>query len=65
MTTRTPLAPGFMVVHGNHPESLRDLMLSWMTLHPLAPLEEKVIKRPAALLAVTLHPACSITPPKR
>lgn len=33
------LAPGFMVVHGNQPESLRDLMLAWMSRHPLAPLE--------------------------
>ena len=41
MTNRTPLPPGFMVVHGNHPESLRDLMLSWMTRHPLAPLEDE------------------------
>lgn len=37
------LPPGFMVVHGNHPESLRDLMLAWMVRHPLAPLEDEQI----------------------
>lgn len=36
-----PLAPGFMVVHGNHPEALRDLMLAWMARHPLGPLEDE------------------------
>lgn len=34
---------GFMVVHGNRPESLRDLMLSWMRGHPLAPLENELV----------------------
>ncbi|WP_205964307.1 exodeoxyribonuclease V subunit gamma [Ramlibacter agri] len=37
------LSPGFMVVHGNHPESLRDLMLAWIAGHPLAPLEDEVV----------------------
>lgn len=37
------LPPGFMVVHGNHPESLRDLMVAWMARHPLAPLEDEVV----------------------
>src|SRR6478736_4556820 len=32
-----------MVVHGNHPESLRDLMVAWMDRHPLAPLENEVV----------------------
>jgi exodeoxyribonuclease V gamma subunit len=32
-----------MVVHGNHPESLRDLMVAWMARHPLAPLEDEVV----------------------
>ena len=35
------LPPGFMVVHGNHPEALRDLMVAWMGRHPLAPLEDE------------------------
>ena len=37
------LPPGFMVVHGNHPEALRDLMVAWMARHPLAPLEDEVV----------------------
>ncbi len=32
-----------MVVHGNHPESLRDLMVEWMRRHPLAPLEDELV----------------------
>ncbi|KQP13081.1 exodeoxyribonuclease V subunit gamma [Pseudorhodoferax sp. Leaf267] len=39
--TDTTLAPGFMAVHSNHPEALRDLMLAWMARHPLAPLEDE------------------------
>jgi len=35
--------PGFMVVHGNHPEELCKLMVSWMRAHPLAPLEDEVV----------------------
>ncbi|VWX63769.1 RecBCD enzyme subunit RecC [Burkholderiales bacterium 8X] len=41
--TETSLFPGFMVVHGNHPEALRDLMLAWMIRHPLAPLEDECV----------------------
>ncbi|MEJ8840160.1 exodeoxyribonuclease V subunit gamma [Ramlibacter sp. AN1133] len=37
------LPPGFMVVHGNHPEALRDLMVAWMARHPLAPLEDELV----------------------
>src|SRR6478735_6297715 len=39
--TDTVLLPGFMAVHSNHPEALRDLMLAWMARHPLAPLEDE------------------------
>ncbi|MGI9153642.1 MAG: exodeoxyribonuclease V subunit gamma, partial [Rubrivivax sp.] len=39
----TDLTPGFMVVHGNHPETLRDLVRDWMRRHPLAPLEDECI----------------------
>lgn len=35
------LPPGLMVVHGNHPEALRDLLLAWLQRHPLAPLEDE------------------------
>lgn len=37
------LQPGFMVVHGNRLEDLRELTVQWMKLHPLAPLENEVI----------------------
>jgi len=37
------LPPGFMVVHGNHPEALRDLMVAWMQRNPLAPLEDELV----------------------
>ncbi len=43
MTDDSSLQPGFMVVHGNHPEALRDLMLAWIARHPLAPLEDEVM----------------------
>lgn len=35
--------PGLMLVHGNHPESLRDLLVAWMKRYPLAPLENEII----------------------
>ncbi|QLF94075.1 exodeoxyribonuclease V subunit gamma [Pseudomonas sp. ABC1] len=37
------LTPGFMVVHGNHLEDLRELALQWMRRHPLQPLENEVL----------------------
>lgn len=37
------LAPGFMVLHGNRLESLRQLVVDWMREHPLAPLENEVV----------------------
>ncbi|MCG2593437.1 exodeoxyribonuclease V subunit gamma [Ramlibacter sp. XY19] len=43
MIPSSTLPPGFMVVHGNHPEALRDLMVAWMDRHPLAPLENEVV----------------------
>ncbi len=43
MPDDSSLQPGFMVVHGNHPEALRDLMLAWIARHPLAPLEDEVV----------------------
>lgn len=43
MTLSDETLSGFMVVHGNHPESLRDLMVGWMAAHPLAPLEEELV----------------------
>jgi exodeoxyribonuclease V gamma subunit len=35
------IPPGFMAVHGNHPEALRDLLTAWMARHPLDPLEDE------------------------
>lgn len=32
-----------MVMHGNRPEVLRDVLVAWMKRHPLAPLENEVI----------------------
>ncbi|HSV59158.1 MAG TPA: exodeoxyribonuclease V subunit gamma [Variovorax sp.] len=32
-----------MVVHGNHPEALRDLLVAWTQRHPLAPLEDECV----------------------
>lgn len=37
------ITPGFMVVHGNHPEALRDLLVQWMARYPLAPLEDELV----------------------
>jgi len=37
------LNTGFMVVHGNRIEDLRDVMLSWMQQHPLPPLTPEVM----------------------
>ena len=37
------LAAGFIVIHGNQSETLRDLLCDWMRAHPLAPLENEVI----------------------
>ncbi len=39
----TPLPAGLMLVHGNRPETLRDLLLTWMKRYPLAPLESEII----------------------
>ncbi|NIF20160.1 exodeoxyribonuclease V subunit gamma [Pantoea sp. Acro-835] len=45
MTTpiATPIHPGMMVIHGNHSEMLRDVLVSWMKNHPLPVLENEVI----------------------
>ena len=41
--TSIPLSSGLMLIHGNRPEMLRDLLLTWMKRYPLAPLENEVI----------------------
>lgn len=42
MTELAPVTSGFMVIHGNRMEDLRDLMLSWCASHPLPPLIPEV-----------------------
>lgn len=37
------LATGFMVIHGNQPELLRQLLVHWTKAHPLQPLEDEII----------------------
>lgn len=37
------LTPGFMVVHGNQMEQLRDVLVQWTRMHPLRPLEQEVV----------------------
>ncbi|MBL8460118.1 MAG: exodeoxyribonuclease V subunit gamma, partial [Zoogloea sp.] len=32
-----------MLVHGNHPEALRDLLVTWTRRYPLAPLETETV----------------------
>ena len=39
----SPLASGFMVIHGNKPELLKQLLVDWFKAHPLAPLENETI----------------------
>ncbi len=41
--TAISLEPGLMLVHGNHPEALRDLLVTWVQRYPLAPLENEII----------------------
>ena len=42
MTELAPVTSGFMIIHGNRMEDLRDLMLSWCASHPLPPLTPEV-----------------------
>ncbi|MCD5997387.1 exodeoxyribonuclease V subunit gamma [Pseudomonas sp. CDFA 602] len=42
MPVTTSLSAGFMVVHGNRPDELRSLVVSWMRRYPLAPLENEI-----------------------
>lgn len=37
------LTPGFMVLHGNRMEDLRDLLLDWLARYPLPPLSPEVM----------------------
>ena len=42
MPVATSLNAGFMVVHGNRLDELRSLVVSWMRMYPLAPLENEI-----------------------
>ncbi|WP_433705090.1 exodeoxyribonuclease V subunit gamma [Paraburkholderia sacchari] len=37
------LPAGLMLVHGNEPERLRDLIVQWISQHPIAPLEKEML----------------------
>ncbi|WP_232071688.1 exodeoxyribonuclease V subunit gamma [Paraburkholderia pallida] len=37
------LPAGLMLVHGNEPERLRDLIVQWIGQHPIAPLEKEML----------------------
>lgn len=41
--TKSPLPAGFMVIHSNQPELLRQLVVGWMKANPLSPLEDEII----------------------
>ena len=43
MADADSLAPGFMIIHGNRLESLRQLVVNWVARYPLRPLENDVI----------------------
>lgn len=43
MQDAATLSPGFMILHGNRLESLRQLVVDWMRENPLAPLENEVV----------------------
>jgi exodeoxyribonuclease V gamma subunit len=56
------IQPGFMVVHGNHPEALCELMVTWMKAHPLAPLENEVVLAQSSGVAQWLKLALAADP---
>jgi exodeoxyribonuclease V gamma subunit len=43
MQTEQDISPGIIVLHGNRLEDLRDVAVTWMRQHPLAPLENEVL----------------------
>ncbi|MEZ5647136.1 MAG: exodeoxyribonuclease V subunit gamma [Burkholderiaceae bacterium] len=43
MTSTADLTPGFMVLHGDQPESLLALLTQWVARYPLAPLDNEVV----------------------
>jgi exodeoxyribonuclease V gamma subunit len=43
MQDAASIAPGLMIIHGNRLESLRELVVDWLSAHPLAPLENEIL----------------------
>lgn len=43
MPATPELSPGFIVIHGNQLEQLRELAVQWMRAYPLRPLENEVL----------------------
>lgn len=41
MADQEPIEPGFLTIHGNCLEDLRQVAVSWIRAHPLAPLEDE------------------------
>ena len=58
----SPLASGFMVIHGNKPELLKQLLVDWFKAHPLAPLENETILVQSNGIAQWLKLALAATP---
>ncbi|MDN3518084.1 exodeoxyribonuclease V subunit gamma [Aquisalimonas lutea] len=40
---RTPLQPGFCVLHGNQLEDLTEVLVEWVRDNPLSPLEDEIV----------------------
>jgi len=57
------LSPGFMVIHGNRLETLRDLAVEWLRTHPLGPLEDEVILVQSNGISQWLKLALAADPP--
>ncbi|MDY7114895.1 exodeoxyribonuclease V subunit gamma [Halomonas sp. SSL-5] len=57
------LEPGFMVIHGNRLEALRDLAVEWLRQHPLGPLEDEVILVQSNGISQWLKLALAADPP--
>ena len=62
--TNTTLSPRFILVHGNHPEDLRDLLVAWIKKYPLKPLEQEVILVQSNGIAQWLKLALAADPEK-
>lgn len=57
------LDPGFAILHSNQLEVLRDAVVQWMTMHPLAPLAEEQVLVQSNGIAQWLKMALASTQP--